>query len=258
MHSRKRLCAPIYFEPQTIKDSALKKLDALQSLERSQEWVDDSTIFLNEDGSFSHEVIEEGSFNARTQKVSLFMAKLFSSPRSEDSKEELRLRRARRRLLVSLLAHAWLWGRPRVLDNSGNPVPFDGRTVLDPQAILNFLAAVRARKASCTYEEIRKFLEVDVQEVALREDTSKWNITGVIACLRWDKSHNLRDGGPWCSCRLEKKDLPPPYHEACRTKPSVWSVDLVPGSLVTAQQGEEKAQDVRWRCSKYNDLKKMN
>ncbi|EXL63985.1 hypothetical protein FOPG_19745 [Fusarium oxysporum f. sp. conglutinans race 2 54008] len=65
MHSNKRACAPIYFEPQTIKDSALIKLDALQSLKQSQEWVDDSTIFLNEDGSFSHEVIEEGSFKAR-------------------------------------------------------------------------------------------------------------------------------------------------------------------------------------------------
>ncbi|KAI8397186.1 hypothetical protein FOFC_20458 [Fusarium oxysporum] len=240
MHSNKRACAPIYFEPQTIKDSALIKLDALQSLKQSQEWVDDSTIFLNEDGSFSHEVIEEGSFKARTQKVFLFMAKLFSSPGSEDSKEELRLRRARRRLLVSLLAHAWLWGRPKVLDNRGNPVAFDERKVLAPQDILNFFRKVRARKRSYSYDDIRYFLEHDLKEVDLHKDTSKWHIMGVVACLRWDKSHNLHDGGPWCSCRLETKGHPPPYHEACPTKPSVWSVDLDPGSFVTAQEGGEK------------------
>jgi hypothetical protein len=209
MHPSRRLCAPVYFGPQTIRDSALKKLNAL---EISQQWVDDSTIFLNEDGSFSHKVIKEGSFKVHTQKVSLFMANLFSL--SKTSKEEQRLYNARRRLLVSLLAHAWLWGRPRVLDNRGNPVAFEERRVLAPQDILDFLGKVRARKASCTYKEIHDFL-VHMQEVALHEDTSKWNITGVIACLRWDKSHNLHNGGPWCSCRLEKKGLPPPYHEVC-------------------------------------------
>jgi hypothetical protein len=222
MHLSKRACAPVYFGPEIIRDSALKKLKALKDLKSSGQWVDDSTIFLNRDGSFSHRVIEERSFRVCTQKVSLFMARLISASGSEAATEEQRLRNARRRLLVSLLAHAWLWGRPKVLDNRGNPVAFEDRRVLAPQDILNFLDRVRAGTASFTHEEVCGFLVDDAQEVALHEDMSKWNLRGVIACLRWDKAHNLRDGGPWCSCRLERKGLPPPYDEVCPTKISLW------------------------------------
>ncbi|KAH7207440.1 hypothetical protein DER44DRAFT_663384 [Fusarium oxysporum] len=234
MHPSKRLCAPIYFEPQTMRDSALKKLDALENLKLSQQWVDNS-IYLNEDGTFSHQVLEERSVQVYTQKASLLIAKLFSSLGSKDLKEaprlqEQRLRNARRQLLVSLLAHAWLWGRPKVLDNKGNSVAYKERRVLAPQDILNFFAEVRAHKASYTYKEIQHFLDKRIQEVALHKDTSKWNVTGVVACLRWDKSHNLHNGGPWCSCRLEKKP-PPPYQEVPLNNGSAWSVDLDPDDL---------------------------
>ncbi|EWG46568.1 hypothetical protein FVEG_15992 [Fusarium verticillioides 7600] len=212
MPPNRRLCAPVYFGPETIRDSALKWLKALQNIKSSQQWVDDSTIFLNEDGSFSHKVIKEGSFKVHAQKVSLFLTNLFSP--SKASKEEQRLQNARRRLLVSLLAHAWLWGRPRVLDDRGNPVAFKEREVLAPEDILDFLGKARARKASYTHKDIHDFLS-HIKVVALHEDMSKWNITGVIACLRWDQSHNLHNGGPWCSCRLEKKGRPPPYDEVC-------------------------------------------
>ncbi|KAH7201418.1 hypothetical protein DER44DRAFT_700170, partial [Fusarium oxysporum] len=234
MHPRNRLCAPIYFGPQIIRDSALKKLDALENLKLSQEWVDNS-IFLNEDGSFSHQVLKKRSVQVYTQKASLLITTLFSSLGSKDSSkapriQEQRLRSARRQLLVSLLAHAWLWGRPKVLDNKGDLVAYEKRRVLAPQDILNFFMKVRAHEASYTYKEIREFLDKGIQEVALHEDTSKWNATGVIACLRWDKSHNLQNGGPWCSCRLERK-LPPPYQEVFLTNGSVWEVDLDPDDL---------------------------
>jgi hypothetical protein len=145
------------------------------------------------------------------------MANLVCSPGDKVSPEEQRLHLGRRQLVVSLLAYAWLWGRPKVLDNRGNPVAFEKRRVLAPQAILDFLDKVRAGKASCTDEEIRNFL-LKVPEVHLHEDTSKWNVTGLIACLRWDKSHDLHDGGPWCSCRLERDLFPPPYGEVFPTK----------------------------------------
>ncbi|KAH7201253.1 hypothetical protein DER44DRAFT_869787 [Fusarium oxysporum] len=228
MHLRKRLCAPIYFGPGIIKDSAKMKLNALENLKLSQEWVDNST-FLNEDGSFSHQVLNERSVQVYTQKASLLITTLFSSLGSKDSNEaprlqEQRLRSARRQLLVSILAHAWLWGRPKVLDNKGNLVPYEKRRVLAPQDILNFFIKVRAHEASYTYKETWEFLDKGIQEVALPEDTSKWNAIGVIACLRWDKSHNLHSGGPWCSCRLEKK-LPPPYQEVPLNNSLAWSVD---------------------------------
>jgi hypothetical protein len=233
MHPSKRLCAPIYFEPQIIKDSALKKLKAIENLKLTQQWINNS-IYLNEDGTFSHQVLEERSVQVYTQKASLRIATLFSLLGSKDSKEaprlQQRLHSARRQLLVSLLAHAWLWGRPKVLDNKGNLVPFEKRRVLAPQDILNFFMKVRSHEASYTYKEVWEFLDKGIQEVALYKDTSKWNATGVIACLRWDKSHNLHNGGPWCSCRLERK-LPPPYQEVSLTNGSVWDVDLDPDDL---------------------------
>ncbi|EWZ78177.1 hypothetical protein FOXG_20916 [Fusarium oxysporum f. sp. lycopersici 4287] len=239
MRPNKGACAPVYFEPQIIKDSALTKLDALENNQSSLQWVDGSAIFLKEDGSFSDLLIEEGSLRVRTQQAFLSMARLFSSR----GKEEQTLHHARRRLLVSLLAHSWLWGRPKVLDTEGNPVAFKERRVLDPQNILNFLAQVRARKESCTYDKVKDLL-LQAEDIALHKDMSKWNITGVIACLRWDKSHDIPGEGPWCSCRLKKKGPPPPYHEALQTKTSVWSsvspIDSDPGSFVTAQQGGEK------------------
>ncbi|KAI3571405.1 hypothetical protein IWW34DRAFT_675423, partial [Fusarium oxysporum f. sp. albedinis] len=234
MHPRKRLCAPIYFEPEIIKDSAITKLDALENLKLSQEWVN-SSIFLNEDGSFSHQVLNKRSIQVYTQKASLLITTLFYSLGSKDSEEAPRLqeqwlRSARRQLLVSLLAHAWLWGRPKVLDNKGNLVPYEKRRVLAPQDILNFFMKVRAREASYTYKEVREFLDKGIQKVFLYEDISKWNATGVIACLRWDQSHNLHNGGPWCSCRLERK-LPPPYQEVSLVNGSVWDVNLDPDDL---------------------------
>ncbi|KAH7201151.1 hypothetical protein DER44DRAFT_812042 [Fusarium oxysporum] len=242
MHPRKRLCAPIYFEPEIIKDSAITKLDALENLKLSQEWVNNS-IFLNEDGSFSHQVLNKRSFQVYTQKASLLITTLFSSVGSKDSKEAPRLheeslRSARRQLLVSLLAHAWLWGRPKVLDNNGDLVPYEKRRVLAPQDILNFFMKVRTHKASFTYKEVREFLDKGIQKVTLYEDTSKWNATGVIACLRWDQSHNLHNGGPWCSFTLNNglawpvdKKLPPPYQEVSLVNGSVWGVNLDPDDL---------------------------
>lgn len=103
-----------------------------------------------------------------------------------------------------------------MFDNEGNPVAFGERRVLAPQYILDFLSSIRARKDRCIYERIRKFLE-GLETVPLHEDTSKWNITGIIACLRWDRSHNLHNREPWCYCRLEKYLSPPPYHEICLT-----------------------------------------
>ncbi|KAI3573909.1 hypothetical protein IWW34DRAFT_793848 [Fusarium oxysporum f. sp. albedinis] len=226
-------CTPIYLLPQQIRTAALEELQSLEAL-RPHQWVDASTIFLNKDGSFSVKLINEKSSRVYMLKASLFMVDLFCSPRLKVTKEQQRpfavetedwkrvhaqrnsgqqrLHHARRRLLVSLLAHAWLWGRPKVLDNQGNMVAFEERRVLSPTEILRFLQKIQVQKRYCTYKEVRDFLE-KVQEVSLYEDTSKWNIAGVIACVWWDKSHN-RDGGPWCSCRLEK-ELPPPYQEVC-------------------------------------------
>jgi hypothetical protein len=215
MHPNKITCTPIYRQPQEIRDEALLKLMELDALERSGQWVDDASLFLKKGGSFSHRELEEGSFKVCTQKASCFMANLVSPSRQKASPEE-RLLMSGRGLLLSLLAHAWLWTRPKVLDDKGDPVAFEERRVLAPQAILDFLGEVRAHKVSCTYKEIWKFL-MTVQEIPLHEDTSKWNATGVIACLRWDRSHNERNGGPWCYCRLEKDLFPPPYHEVCAT-----------------------------------------
>jgi hypothetical protein len=216
MYPNKISCAPIYLGPQEVRHAALEGLEALED-SKLRQWVDTSTIFLNKDGSFSLKVIDEGSFRARMLKASLFMVNIFSSPRLKASEEQQRLHRARRRLLVSLLAHAWLWGRPKVLDNHGNPVAFEDRRVLAPEDILEFLSDTRVHTTPCRCENIRGFLE-KVQDVSLFKDTSKWNMMGVIACLKWDKSHNLHAAGPWCSCRLEKEFYPPSYHEVYLTK----------------------------------------
>ncbi|KAH7199065.1 uncharacterized protein B0J16DRAFT_360625 [Fusarium flagelliforme] len=227
MRSSKTFCAPIYREPSEIREFALQWLDTLGNTELSRRWVDSSIIFLNKDGSFSLNVIEENSLKARTQKASLFMANLVCPPGCKALPEEQRLHLARCRLLVSLLAHAWLWGRPRVLDHKGSPVAYENRQVLSPQQILDFLGKFRASKASCTDKEIREFL-VKVPQVSLHEDTSKWNTTGVIACLKWDRSHDLHNGGPWCSCRLEKYSSPPPYDPPPYDEAMEWEIFLRP------------------------------
>jgi hypothetical protein len=224
MYSNKIFCAPIYRDYEHIRHAALRVLKDLGALEDSKlpQWVDASTIFLNKDGSFSPEMIDKRSFRGRalevSQKASLFMVNLFSSQRFKASEEEeQRLHHARRRLLVSLLAHAWLWERPNVLDNHGNPVAFKDRRVLAPEDILKFLSNTRVHTARCGCKDVGDFLK-KVRDVSLREDTSKWNMMGVVACLRWDKSHNVYAEGPWCSCRFEKEPFPPSYHEVCLTK----------------------------------------
>jgi hypothetical protein len=238
MHPNKLSCAPIYFGPQEIRKAALIKLETLEALKLHRQWIGDSILFLNKDGSFSHKVTEEASFKARTQKASFFIANLFSSPGYKTSPKEQRLYVAQRQLLVSLLAHAWLWGRPKVLDNEGNYVAFEERQVLAPQNILDFLG--RVQEGSCTYKETQKFLE-NAPAIFLHEDTSKWNIMGVIACLRWDKSHDLHDGGPWCSCRLERDRFPPPYHEVCLNKgPNLGVVRRFRHWLIHSNSKEEK------------------
>ena len=216
MQIKKITCTPIYVEPEELREEAKRELKILRNLELSGQRVDDSTIFLDENGSFSHNVIEEGSFKMRTQKASSFMTNFVFSPGYKASPDE-RLLYSGRGLLLSLLAHAWLWGRPKVLDNKGKLVAFENREVFAPQDILDFLRKIRVCRDSCTYERIRKFLD-SLEAIHLHEDTSKWNVMGVIACLRWDKSHNRHYGGPWCSCRLETEHCPPPYHEICLTK----------------------------------------
>jgi hypothetical protein len=224
MYSNKIFCAPIYRDYEHIRHAALRVLKDLEALEDSKlpQWVDASTIFLNKDGSFSPEMIDKRSFRGRaleaSQKASLFMVNLFSSQRFKASEEEeQRLHHARRRLLVSLLAHAWFWERRKVLDKDGNPVAFKNRKVLAPKDILQFLSDTRVHTSRCRCENVRDFLE-KLQEVSLYKDTFKLNMMGVIACLRWDKAHNLSVEGPWCSCRLEKESFPPSYHEVCLTK----------------------------------------
>jgi hypothetical protein len=230
MYPNKTFCAPIYLGPKQIRHEALEGLKTLED-SKPRQWVDDSTIFLNKDGSFSLKMIDEGSFRVRTLKASLFMVNLFSSRKlkasEEEKEEEQRLHHARRRLLVSLLAHAWLWRRPEVLDNNGNLVAFEDREVLAPEKILEFLSDTRFHTTGCRCENIRDFLE-KVQEVPLHKDTSKWNMMGAIACLKWDKSHSRYAEGPWCSCRLtkERELFPPSYHEACLTKNQNFSVGL--------------------------------
>lgn len=209
MHPKKITCTPIYIEPQDMKNAAF---EALKALRLCRQWVDNSTLLLNKDGSFSHKAIKEGSFKVRIQKASFSLGILLSSSRYKTLPEERRLHIGGRQLLISLLAHAWLWGRPKVLDKEGNLVAFEKRQVLAPQAILDFLS-----KATYTYQEIWKFL-AEIKTVPLHKDTSKWNLIGVIACLRWDRSHNQPHGGPWCCCRLEKYSFPPPYYEVCPTK----------------------------------------
>ncbi|WJG35856.1 uncharacterized protein FOBCDRAFT_242065 [Fusarium oxysporum Fo47] len=191
MRRSKELCAPIYFTPQEVKNSALDKLEALEALRLSRQWVDNSAIYLQKDGSFSHEVAKRGGLQTHLQTAYLSVASFISPPGYQDSPEEERLRNARRHLLVSILAYAWLWRRPKVLDHQGNLVAFEQR---------------------------QKFL-FNAQEVPLHLDKSKWNITGFFACLRWDNLHNLRRvGGPWCSCRMEKDCYPPPYYNTSPTK----------------------------------------
>lgn len=215
-----------------MRHAALWALEDLEAPKDSKlcQWVDASTIFLNKDGYFSFKMIDERSLRVHTLKASLFMLNLFSSPRLKASEEEQqRLHHARRKLLVSVLAHAWLWGRLKVLDNNGKPVAFENRRVLAPEKILEFLSDTRVHTMGCRCENVRDFLK-EVPPVPLREDTSKWNMMGIIACLKWDKSHNLHAPGPWCSCRLEQETpspppyleqetlSPPPYHEVYLTK----------------------------------------
>lgn len=239
MHPNKLSCAPIYFGPQEIRKAALAKLETLEALTLNEQWIDNSILFLNKDGSFSHKVTEDAYFKVHIQKASFFIGNLFSSPGYKSSPKEQRLHLAQRQLLVSLLAHAWLWGRPKVLDNEGNLVAFEERQVLAPQSILNFLG--KAHKGSNSYKETQRFLE-NAPIIFLYEDTSRWNIMGVVACLRWDKSHDLHNGGPWCSCRLEKDRFPPPYHEVCLTKtPNLGVVRRFRHWLIHSNSNEKKA-----------------
>jgi hypothetical protein len=208
---KKVFCAPIYCGPQEMRDAVIRELESLENL-KPVPWLVASTVFLNKDGSFSLKVIDERSLKIGMQKVSSFMVNLFYSPSRKVPEEQQRLHYARRRLLISLLAHAWLWRRHKVLDNQGNPVAFEDRRVLAPEDILNFLKDTQVHTGRCRCENVIGFLE-KVQEVPLLEDTSKWNVMGVTACLWWDKSHDLRKHdvhkGPWCSCRLENANRLP-------------------------------------------------
>ena len=227
MHHNRRGCAPIYVEPEVLRDLAIKTLDKIKDPEMGPKWVHDSNLYLTRNGFFSYGMTREGSVKVHTQKAILFLTNLVWSPRPEVPLEEQRLQqrlgRARRQLVVSLLAHAWLWGRPKVLDNQGNPKSFEERWVLSPQMILDFLDGVRTLKTTCTDEDVRQLIE-GVPKIPLHKDRSKWSVTGLVACLRWDKCHDGHNGGPWCSCRLKKEDSPPPYNDvfvsqgSCRLK----------------------------------------
>jgi hypothetical protein len=115
------------------------------------------------------------------------MVNLFYSPTLNAKEEQQRLRYARRRLLISLLEHAWLWRRHKVLDNQGKPVAFEDSRVLAPEDIFEFLKDNQVHTRRCRCEKARDFVE-KVEEVSLLEDTSKWNAMGVTACLWWDMS----------------------------------------------------------------------
>jgi hypothetical protein len=215
MQPNKIACAPIYIEPEQMREKAS---NALKALKHCGQWIDDSTLLLNEVGSFSHKAMEDDSFKVRTQKASFFLANLVSPPGYTVKPEEQRVYIGGRRLLISLVAHAWLWARPEVLDSKGNPVNVEKRRVLAPQEILDFLGSLRPCKDGCTYDKISSFVE-SLSVVSVHGDTSKWNLTGVIACLKWDKAHDLHNGGPWCSCRLrKKKNFPPSYHDIYTTQ----------------------------------------
>jgi hypothetical protein len=208
-----------------MREAVLQKLEALKNLQ-SVPWINPSTIFLNREGLFLLKATDEGSLKFRVQKKFLSMVNLFHSSGFDTSERQQRLHYARRKLLISLVAHAWLWGRPEVWDSQGNPVASQNRGVLAPEDILRFLRDIRVHREACPCEDIRGFLET-VREVPLLEDTSKWNVMGITACLWWDKLHDSEEG-TWCSCcigpglksemtgaiDLARESLPP-YHEAC-------------------------------------------
>ncbi|KAH7231145.1 hypothetical protein BKA59DRAFT_461431 [Fusarium tricinctum] len=221
---RKMLCAPIYREPQEMREAILQKLESLKNLQ-SVPWINPSTIFLNKKGLFLLKATDEGSLKFRVQRRILNMVNLFHTSGFDTSERQRRLHYARRKLLISLVAHAWLWERPEVWDNQGNPVASQNRKVLAPEDILKFLRDTRVHREGCPCEDIRGFLKT-VREVPLLEDTSKWNVMGVTACLWWDKLHDL-EGGIWCSCCIGPglksgmtgaidlaRERPPPYQEA--------------------------------------------
>lgn len=219
-----------------MKEAILQKLESLRNLQ-SVPRINPSTIFLDNEGLFLLKATDKGSLKFRMQKKVLSMVNLFHKSGLNTSEREQRLHHARRRLLISLVAHAWLWGRPQVWENQGNLVASQNRKVLAPEDILKFLRDIRVHREGCGCEDIRAFLET-VREVPLLEDTSKWNIMGVTACLWWDKLHDSK-GGLWCSCcigpglkfgmtgaiDLARESLPPyqevflpPYHQVCPVK----------------------------------------
>ncbi|KAH7200909.1 hypothetical protein QL093DRAFT_2087958 [Fusarium oxysporum] len=206
---RKMLCAPIYREPDEMKEALLNKMKLLQSLQPVP-WISPSTIFLKRDGLFLLKANNEGSLKVRIQKKLISMVNFFHSS-IDASERQQRLHYARRRLLISVLAHAWLWGRPNVLDSQGNPIAFQDRMVLAPEDILRFLRDTRSHREGCPCEDLQGFLKT-VREVPLPEDTSKWCAMGVTACLWWDKLHDSVED-IWCSCRATGGSLPP-YQEA--------------------------------------------
>jgi hypothetical protein len=215
---KKKLCAPIYLPPQEMKDAVLMTLKAFES-HNPVPLIEASSIYLNQDGSFHFKETDKGSFRMHIEKASLFIANLFSSSESKVSEKHQRLHYARRKLLISILIHAWLWERHEVFDNQGNSIPYQYRKVLAPKDILNFLHTTRGHQEPCSCENIQGFLE-RVQEVTLFEDKSRWNITGVTGCLLWDKLHDIHKG-LWCSCcigdmvtlPLYSDDDRPPYHQ---------------------------------------------
>ncbi|QKD50463.1 uncharacterized protein FOBCDRAFT_125967 [Fusarium oxysporum Fo47] len=220
---KKTLCVPIYRQPHEVKEAAKKKLESLTNLS-SVPWINPSTIFFNNEGLFSLKATNNSFLKVHVQQKLLSVVNLFHSPECTTSEREQRLHYARRRLLISIMAHAWLWGRPKVLDSQGNPVALQDIKVLAPERILAFLRDTRIHREGCPCEDIQGFLET-VQEVPLPKDKSRWNMMAFTACLWWDNLHDLEDG-MWCSCRigpgrqsmtnaidLARESLPP-YHEA--------------------------------------------
>ena len=218
----KVLCAPIYRKPHEMREAVLEKLKSLKNLQ-SVPWINPSTIFLSKEGLFLLKATDEASLKFRVQEKFLSIVNLFHS-RGNISQRERRLHYAQRRLLISLVAHAWLWGRPKIWDSQGSPVAPQNRTVLAPEDILRFLRDTRIHTEDCPCKDIQGFLET-VREVPLLEDTSKWNIIGVTACLWWDRLHDSEEG-TWCSCCISPElrsgmtgaiNLPreslPPYQE---------------------------------------------
>ncbi|KAF5000910.1 hypothetical protein FDECE_11114 [Fusarium decemcellulare] len=199
-------CAPVYRAHEDVRKAILDALDRIGDIEPHVR-IDDYPLFvLNQTCSFDLIISRRGLFKVSFNKAALSLANLFKSPEEKAQEERQRFSRALCGLLLSFLMYAQLWKRPGVVDKQGEHVPYENRTVLSPEDILQLIREIQDLDSHDQHERARNVLE-KASGVVLPSDTSILDEADVGRRLGlWDSMHDeFKD--LFCCCRTPKGPL---------------------------------------------------